>query len=113
MPTADELQEIANNGRYATGAGALLWAAVVYVWKIFSTAMEVSSVGCSVIELTGNGNPCDYVTMAILSSMADASSAKYEVKQYIYKDPACPYPPYSSQCSLPPYAYYKTYLSRI
>ena len=107
------LDSLEVNSRSVTGA--LLWAAIMKVVKIYSDVSKVISSGCSIIEfLYGSAaNPCYYFTQELLDDLAMMSETKWKVNQYIYKDNACPYPPNSAQCNQSPYAYTKTYLSRV
>ena len=91
---------------------AIYWA-VVQVYNILKRVGQVVSYSCAIVQMTGNGNPCAYLTDQIIQGLINSQQAKYEVSQYIYKDSACPYPINSLQCSQPPYAYTKTYLKRV
>lgn len=83
------------------------------IYKILKNAGRVVGYSCAIVQMTGNGNPCAYLTDQIIQGLINSQQAKYEVSQYIYKDSACPYPINSLQCSQPPYAYIKTYLKRV
>lgn len=91
---------------------AIFWA-IVKIYKILKNAGRVVGYSCAIVQMTGNGNPCAYLTDQIIQGLINSQQAKYEVSQYIYKDSACPYPINSLQCSQPPYAYIKTYLKRV
>lgn len=91
---------------------SIFWA-IIQVYNIVKKAGKVFSYACKIAQMTGNGNPCAHLTDQIIQGLINSQQAEYEVSQYIYKDPACPYPINSLQCSQPPYAYTKTYLKRI
>lgn len=91
---------------------AIFWA-IVQIYNILKNAGKVVGYSCAIVQMTGNGNPCAYLTDQIIQGLINSQQAKYEVSQYIYKDSACPYPINSLQCSQPPYAYTKTYLKRV
>lgn len=91
---------------------SIFWA-IIQVYNIVKKAGKVVSYACKIAQMTGNGNPCAHLTDQIIQGLINSTQAKYEVSQYIYKDPACPYPINSLQCSQPPYAYTKTYLTRV
>lgn len=88
--------------------GEAIWYAVVMIYNIASTAGEVISWACKVIESTGNGDPCGAITKQVLDGIANGSTVKFSVEEILYKDPACPYPPNSEACSRYPYAYTET-----
>lgn len=113
-PLSDkEIEQYNQSDSMRISPGAAIWWAIVQIYKLAGAAGQIANFICNIIEMTGNGNPCDYITNSIIDSLANGTTARYEVAQYIYKDPACPYPPNSLQCSQPPYAYKKTYLKRI
>ena len=91
---------------------AIFWA-IVKIYKILKNAGRVVGYSCAIVQMTGNGNPCAYLTDQVIQGLINSQQAKFEVSQYIYKDSACPYPINSLQCSQPPYAYTKTYLKRV
>ena len=85
----------------------------VELGKFVGTAGSIVSWACKVISITGLGNPCEYVTKALVNSIGSAPKARFEITQYMQKDASCPYPPNSLQCSQPPYAYKKTTYRRV
>ena len=93
--------------------GVFIWAGLVELYNFVRSAGRIVSFACTVISLTGAGNPCAYITSSILSTIGPAPSARFELTQYMYKDPSCPYPPNSLQCSQPPYAYLKTTFKKV
>ena len=90
--------------------GSSILFGIVSVSKIVWKSGKVVSKVCKVIEKSGNGNPCSLVKNSFLESLKQPTSVKLEVAQTLYKDPSCPYPPHSLQCSQPPYGYVKTIL---
>lgn len=93
--------------------GEAIWFAIVSIKKVYEVVSGIYSFTCYVLENTGNEDVCQYINQAIIDSLVPDQTVKYEVSKYIYKDPSCPYPPNSLQCSQPQYAYYKTYLKRV
>lgn len=88
----------------------LLWQGIVELGKFVGTPGSIASWACKVISITGLGNPCEYVTKALVNSIGSAPKARFEITQHMQKDASCPYPPNSLQCSQPPYAYKKNNL---
>ena len=111
---ANEIYET-NKNKPATRVvgGVLIWQGLVELFNFVRSAGRIIHFGCNVIRLTGVGDPCSYISDAILSSIGSAPTARFELTQYMYKDPSCPYPPNSLQCSQPPYAYLKTTFRRV
>ena len=110
----EAIKNISNAKNQERSAGLiLLWQGIVELGKFVGTAGSTVSWACKVISITGLGNPCEYVTKALVNSIGSAPKARFEITQYMQKDASCPYPPNSLQCSQPPYAYKKTTYRRV
>lgn len=110
----EAIKNIPNAKNQERSAGLiLLWQGIVELGKFVGTAGSIASWACTVISITGLGNPCEYVTKALVNSIGSAPKARFEITQYMQKDASCPYPPNSLQCSQPPYAYKKTTYRRV
>ncbi len=105
-----EIEQMNDNPESKIAVGTAVMWALVKIYDVVSTGGSILSFSCSVLELSGYGNPCSLVTKTFLKSIG-GKPAKVRVKKYYYKDNSCPYPPHSYQCNIAPYAYYKTYLS--
>lgn len=117
-PLTESDYEIMNNvskqKNQTRSAGLIfVWQGLVELSKFVGTVGSIVSWACKIISLTGAGNPCEYVTQALVNSIGPAPKARFEITQYIQKNASCPYPPSSLQCSQPPYAYKKTTYRRV
>lgn len=90
-----------------------IYEALVELKRKAEPVGDVISFFCSVLRIIGSGNPCGDITDQIIQNLKEVHTARFEVQKFLHKDPACPYPPNSLQCSQPPYAYTKTHFTRV
>ncbi|MCG4879860.1 hypothetical protein L0P06_07275 [Amedibacillus dolichus] len=64
---------------------------------------------CKMVQYGTGENMCAKVGLALLKSMVP--NVRYKAISYLVKDPNCQ-PQNSQQCNMPPYAYWKTTVTR-
>ena len=113
-PVSEEVfNQYVNSNQEDRLIGEAIMFAIVVVYNLYSVGKDIIDFTCDVVELVGEGSPCNEIKKDMLKGLAEYSEVEFEVTTYLYKDSSCPYPPNSEACLKPPYAYTKTEVIRV
>lgn len=79
------------------------------IWGFIKAVFRGGSIVCQMVQYGTGENMCAKVGLALLKSMVP--NVRYKAISYLVKDPNCQ-PQNSQQCNMPPYAYWKTTVTR-